>query len=1504
MALRNFADLGGRSPRKETGSSLYQAKTNIILQYQFLRFAQELGIQVESSEIENTIKQNLEQELGRMFNSNSDELQSIVNKMLQQLPIQDDLQCKKSNLEITPQINLECLDRRWGVPFTSAYIQGKTNFYLLNLLKTDQLTFNKLTNDEFIRRDFFGAFFGPTEKFGRISEYTEIKQVMPSFTSLNKIFAYKSPVPEVSCAGNAPFQAPPTEGAENSPVSPMSISPLASPTGVGFDRVTENSIIKETDAPLNVTTSTIRYSPTTPASVTLLASAGDVLDDSRDIPMSNGVYIDSVNHFHLKPQLSSPTAVLGFSRTPAISGVDNSVLSVTDHEMTSSVNLQQPDISNSIQNLPPSAPRTPIFEETSITFQSEISIPEPQLLIQPDFQHVVNKCRGNQTNIKKFWSMQYSRAMDCQNKQYLAWKKVEEGFQRNSEGVSRFSSYSLAPFKKECKPYLDTVASLAACNRDIEVFTLETTGFVQMNLPLRPRLQRDDEWEVISRAMALLYPLSVSYAWAHALQCFREAWLQLPLSYAPERDIAVFIKETKKINLEISKKLAKINFTSDTDNFGHLLIPRVGASIESTNLIQENIEMNEVEEDEINPEGVQILAGPETLPGRQHSFQDEADRELQITLQEAGGSSGPLRSWLYSQNKEEKNNYKQMIEEITTRSNEMPLDLTQISEFVEGLRNFSGTSKFWDIYIGARTGSETFIKSNNLPQNFVEALIPPLANKINILIQSIGGANGVLNRFLYSLEQDNMDTHVKDAIENFDAQILGINAQWGLCVATLKESTPEMLVYIRKLKIAEHNCRIGFGQSKPAELKSVLFSVHDDIIRKYADPAVYNAIIGDMISSQRFETPLLSDSGLELSPTGTRRSILSWSIKRPSLLDASPKKLSILETFDLPEASQRSVGSQSFSQNTTTREAGYSFTKRKTLPLSISPVFSTLPIESHLDPEIKTLPDICSSTPPPAVNKVITEKMAKDQIGNKTTPIGQIQLPTDARTSVYSLTLDLSQNSTEWSDKKTYIENGSFKESESQSHRGEMSLIETFPAIEGGIENESPNKDPSSSEVHRLVHNPENYIPRSPSPKVPSLTPLESVSLNQPIIPDAQEKTGMSYLGCADTNQNGSMLKLVEYNGEINSCLLSPEQVTKRLEGKRWVMFVMGKSTTVTIRRDRALSEITKQPLRTYCLVEESQVSWWKRNGHGFQLLQKFNDSRPISLSKSQTKKDVLPAQSNTEFTGPGVKIKAFSEKWSLSACEQFANLSYGGNSDQIYMLIFHDRTIRSLHLLENQLSNDIINISQTYSGRFIFQNQLRKMPLEKICEVAQSFPVWLVVKERLKEFESIWAEEQKSNNSSQDPAPPSPIPAPPVTGMLEAIDETVGESLDKRKKRHLNLDNSIKIRDQDDAIEPEAKRIRIADKETDALIGKISRRAFLPRQKDVHNDLTEFFSNKWDDVPFVGSGEKQLTTSHRRKGGKLANERSRTDVEIGRLNYEIELRTEEAKEYITKDKS
>lgn len=45
--LRNFTDLGGRLLRKEAKELLYNTKTDLNLEYYFLRFTRDLGFKTE-----------------------------------------------------------------------------------------------------------------------------------------------------------------------------------------------------------------------------------------------------------------------------------------------------------------------------------------------------------------------------------------------------------------------------------------------------------------------------------------------------------------------------------------------------------------------------------------------------------------------------------------------------------------------------------------------------------------------------------------------------------------------------------------------------------------------------------------------------------------------------------------------------------------------------------------------------------------------------------------------------------------------------------------------------------------------------------------------------------------------------------------------------------------------------------------------------------------------------------------------------------------------------------------------------------------------------------------------------------------------------------------------------------------------------------------------------------------------------------------------------------------
>jgi hypothetical protein len=140
--LRNFADLGGRAPRKEARGSLYEAKANPIHQYHFATFARDLGFgtkRVKACLRNDPRRQELRASMSKIRKLKPATLEKVVDDTMRRLPRDEEI-APKSRLSGDEPCKAEINDlgRRWNVPFTRMYERGQATFFLPELIKATE----------------------------------------------------------------------------------------------------------------------------------------------------------------------------------------------------------------------------------------------------------------------------------------------------------------------------------------------------------------------------------------------------------------------------------------------------------------------------------------------------------------------------------------------------------------------------------------------------------------------------------------------------------------------------------------------------------------------------------------------------------------------------------------------------------------------------------------------------------------------------------------------------------------------------------------------------------------------------------------------------------------------------------------------------------------------------------------------------------------------------------------------------------------------------------------------------------------------------------------------------------------------------------------------------------------------------------------------------------------------------------------------------------------------
>lgn len=500
--------------------------------------------------------------------------------------------------------------------------------------------------------------------------------------------------------------------------------------------------------------------------------------------------------------------------------------------------------------------------QVSASTASRAAIQEPRLLEQDDFKYICELSKDEKE--AAFWRSQYKTAFEAQRKQSLAWLKIREGLKPDENGVSELSQATLSDFKARFLQYTAIGTNeLAAVNEAIRKHAGNDVmkGGVR-TFPARELcLARQEHWDIILKDRKLSNLFAPHYAWAHALQLFRNSWMSDPSSYNLTRDNEVFIETMEEINATISK--LKLTKKQKKSLFGHINIPRVGSTQELPGDTDDRIDESESNEDDDQGTG-----------------EDVFPKEAMKILGEMGGNAGILQQYLISRNAIERRKLELKIEEIANRAEskakelkfegENPFNLIHIQTFSDGvehsqeiyakLRANPEDKELLQQYKGLRDQTESYMRQNTLPLNFIDSITPEIAgakdgrnwHEVNQVLEAIGGPDGALNRYLHSRADGNVDLDAERKVKEIDAQILKVINGRGPFLAFSKNE--ELVADVKELRKAEEDCR---KDVRNQVLEQKYFQIQGSLTQKYWElPAVWPAIIGDAITSQRFRNPL------------------------------------------------------------------------------------------------------------------------------------------------------------------------------------------------------------------------------------------------------------------------------------------------------------------------------------------------------------------------------------------------------------------------------------------------------------------------------------------------------------------------------------------------------------------------------------------------------------------------------------------------------------------------
>ena len=92
FVLRNFADLGGRAPRKERGEALYSAEVNNIIQFLFAKLAKDLGFETDALQdciVHDPRRQSMRISIENSFQLYPEDVERLLEDLITKVPLRD-----------------------------------------------------------------------------------------------------------------------------------------------------------------------------------------------------------------------------------------------------------------------------------------------------------------------------------------------------------------------------------------------------------------------------------------------------------------------------------------------------------------------------------------------------------------------------------------------------------------------------------------------------------------------------------------------------------------------------------------------------------------------------------------------------------------------------------------------------------------------------------------------------------------------------------------------------------------------------------------------------------------------------------------------------------------------------------------------------------------------------------------------------------------------------------------------------------------------------------------------------------------------------------------------------------------------------------------------------------------------------------------------------------------------------------------------------------------------
>ena len=535
-------------------------------------------------------------------------------------------------------------------------------------------------------------------------------------------------------------------------------------------------------------------------------------------------------------------------------------------------------------NINPSNPNvsgvahTPLLTPAQVTpsHNKKAEILEPRLLNQEDFATI----RKQSPSEQNFWRSQYRQAKEAQKNSSLNWKVFCEGLQIGENEQCLYATAGFAKFDEALTKYEEAERdTLTKINERIDAHNVSTANIIGFGmvevLPLRePLLVDQDLWQTIADNRLLHGIYSKAYSSAYALQLYRNAWMGYPPSYTQEHD-ATFITAMKKINEQI-KEVNQVKIPGrkrqPKPEFGFINVPEEGKGSQQEIPIQnpsgeENDGTSEEEEEEARDD--------------MDEDNDDVPQEVQQIRAEMGGKDSVLRKWILAkQNGDEKKmlEYRGQLDSIQGRVGERAMALNyekdyfnidlddikvmndynvaivQSKPLLDELSNNPKKVNVFEQYQEMRTEAEKWVCDNCLPENFVDVITPEVKEHPDIialhkLLESIGGADGPLNHYLYSTALGKVDTEANQTIADVKEQMVKL-----VGAADVEKTFTEMIADVKKIKGMEIHCRRNVSNKN---LENALHSEMALITNRYVrTKRVQEALSGDIISSGRFRTPI------------------------------------------------------------------------------------------------------------------------------------------------------------------------------------------------------------------------------------------------------------------------------------------------------------------------------------------------------------------------------------------------------------------------------------------------------------------------------------------------------------------------------------------------------------------------------------------------------------------------------------------------------------------------